>query len=65
MSAPSFTAILNRPTSRSHPNSVNFKYDVAPDGKRFLVERVYIPVEQHAAAPPIKVLMNWQAAMKP
>jgi Tol biopolymer transport system component len=45
--------------------SVNFKYDVAPDGKRFLVERVYIPVEQQATAPPITVLMNWQTAVKP
>jgi len=45
--------------------SVNFKYDVASDGKRFLVERVYIPVEQHATSPPIRVLLNWQAAVKP
>jgi hypothetical protein len=44
--------------------SGNFKYDVAPDGKPFLVERVYIPVEQHATAPPITVLMNWQTAVK-
>jgi len=40
--------------------SANFRYDVAPDGKRFLLERVYIPGEQHATAPPITVLMNWR-----
>ena len=45
--------------------AANFKYDVAPDGKRFLIQRLYIPVEQHATAPPITVVMNWQAAVKP
>jgi Tol biopolymer transport system component len=45
--------------------AANFKYDVASDGKRFLVEGVYIPAQQHATAPPITVLMNWETAVKP
>jgi Tol biopolymer transport system component len=53
-------AIYSNPTSMP----VNFKYDVSPDGRRFLVERVYIPVQQNATAPPIIALVNWQTALK-
>jgi len=40
-----------------------FRYDVAADGKRFLVNAV--ATERPGAAPtPITVIVNWQAALK-
>jgi Tol biopolymer transport system component len=40
-----------------------FRYDVAADGKRFLVNTVANGTESSAAAP-ITVVMNWQAAVR-
>jgi hypothetical protein len=40
-----------------------FRYDVAADGKRFLVNSVATTTESSAAAP-LTVVRNWQAALK-
>jgi Tol biopolymer transport system component len=43
------------------PRAFSFHYDVAPDGKKFLV---IARAQQQAAAPsPITVVLNWQAAL--
>jgi dipeptidyl aminopeptidase/acylaminoacyl peptidase len=40
----------------------SYHYDVAPDGKRFLI--ITRPEEGSAASPPITIVLNWQMALK-
>jgi len=44
------------------PRAFAFHYDVAPDGKRFLL--ITTPQADAPAPPPITVVLNWQAALK-
>ena len=39
------------------------RYDVSPDGKRFLVNSLG-SASEHSASTPITVVLNWQAALK-
>jgi hypothetical protein len=43
-------------------NTTGHMYDVAPDGKRFLVSGA--PEVDSSASKPITVLVNWQAAQR-
>jgi hypothetical protein len=53
---PLFIAPAREPVSSTD----TFNYDVAPDGKRFIVNR---PVEA-SSAPPLEVVINWPAEAK-
>jgi hypothetical protein len=54
-----------RPLFRTHlvetVRSVNFEYDVTPDGKRFLLDST---VEGSTAALPLTVVVNWASGLK-
>ena len=43
----------------------SFKYDVTPDGRRFLVDRISTAADQRGTVAPITVVLNWQAGVKP
>ena len=40
------------------------RYDVSPDGKRFLINSVVAEVNNGGKAPPITVVLNWQADLR-
>ena len=47
---------------RGGSRAYSYHYDVAPDGKRFLI--ITRPEEGSVESPPITVVLNWQAALK-
>jgi len=54
--------LFKAPIASGGPRAFAFHYDVAPDGKRFLL--ITTPQAQTTAPPPITVVLNWQAALK-
>ena len=54
--------LFKAPIATGGPRAFAFHYDVAPDGKRFLL--ITTPQVQTTAPPPITVVLNWQAALK-
>ena len=54
--------LFKAPIASGGPRPFAFHYDVAPDGKRFLL--LTTPQADATAPPPITVILNWQAALK-
>jgi eukaryotic-like serine/threonine-protein kinase len=54
--------LFKAPIASGGPRAFAFHYDVAPDGKRFLL--ITTPQAAKTAPPPITVVLNWQAALK-
>jgi Tol biopolymer transport system component len=65
--APTFThesakELFKAPIASGGPRAFAFHYDVAADGKRFLL--ITTPQAEASAPSPITVVLNWQAALK-
>jgi len=54
--------LFKAPIASGGPRAFAFHYDVAPDGRRFLL--ITTPQTDVTAPPPITVVLNWQAALK-
>jgi Tol biopolymer transport system component len=54
--------LFKAPIATGGPRAFAFHYDVAPDGKRFLL--ITTPQADATAPPPITVVLNWHAALK-
>ena len=56
-----FKAIVSN-TGLSNSGSYNFNWDVAADGKKFLLATV--ATQDNVPQPPISVVLNWQEELK-
>ena len=54
--------LFKAPIASGGPRAFAYHYDVAPDGKRFLL--ITTPQADATTPPPITVVLNWQAALK-
>lgn len=57
-------ALFVAPISNGAGGAGSTRYDVSPDGKRFLINSVAVEAITGGKAPPITVVLNWQAGLK-